>query len=110
MLNIDFFADARAYKGNNSTPTPVTPIKPVEPSVIVCPQNNNDSVKAEPLELFPENSGLAIAEDCKTLTYKGVSYIIPDYYNKKMIAKRDKKTIEMVLISLDLDYGELALK
>jgi hypothetical protein len=93
LLNIDFFADARAYITNNEglssapvkAPTLPTPTKP---------QVLN----------FPK---VFISEDCSTLKYAGNSYEIPSFYNKEMIKIRDKRTLEMVFISLELEAPEV---
>lgn len=105
MIDIDFFADAQEYlnnKGSNAQQeTPKTPV--VLTPVKLQPEPTKQE-KPKILELFPEVQGFTISEDCTTLTHQGITYTIPDFYNKRMIAQRDKKTLDMVFISLGLDY------
>lgn len=93
MLDLDFFADAKAYilqdkgqlAGSQEPPQNPTPIK-------------------QEVITFPK---ILISEDCNTLKYAGSSYEIPSFYNREMIKKRDKRTLEMVFISLELEAPEV---
>lgn len=104
MLNIDFFADARAYLENKEQKAQQA--KEEKPVVLEAVKPEPEPIKQEPakLILFPEIKDFSISEDLNTLTYQGKTYTIPSYYNKKMIKIRDKKTLDMVFISLGLNH------
>ena len=93
MLDIDFFADARAYLSQDkelleSSQEPPQPPTPTTQKVATFPK-------------------LFITEDNNYLKYGGKTYAIPSFYNRDMIKIRDKKTLEMVFISLELEPPQI---
>lgn len=104
MLDIDFFADARAYLEKKNQETQQT--EPKKPVTVEIVKPAPEPIEQEPENpfLFPELQDFFISEDISTLTYKNKTYAIPEYYNKEMIKNRDKKTLDMVFISLGLSY------
>lgn len=104
MIDIDFFADAQAYINNKDKSQQTTPPPPVVITPVKLEPEPPKVEETKPLDYFPEIQGFSVSDDCTTLTYNGKTYTIPDFYNKKMIKIRDRKTLEMVFISLDLAY------
>ena len=94
MLDVDFFADARAYIENREDEAEAQS-KPA--SMPIATQADKDN-------LPPVIQGLEIAEDCKTFTYKTNVYNIPDFYNKEMIRQKDSKTLDIIFKGLGLVY------
>lgn len=103
MLEIDFFADAVAYIDAHASETPSKPQQTQEHE-----EKAQDRIYIEP-EKQPafkpvtsplQNKAYNINLDKEIVTLKGVTYPLPDVFNKKMIEQGDKKTIEMMFIYL----------
>lgn len=99
MLEFDFFKDAIDYIDSKEK----LPQKPKEKPLVcfketglqkgpvLLGKNEQKQVGNKPYTI-DINKGL--------ITIKGQVYNIPSYYNRDMIKEGDKKTIDMVLISL----------
>lgn len=95
MLDFDFFEDARQYIADKQT-------NPIKAERVKQPE----AIERFEAQAPPKEKQYKLSDDLKTLTYKGCTYNIPDFYNKKMIKLRDVKTLEMIFISLGLNGVE----
>ena len=103
MLEIDFFADAVAYIDAHASDTPSKPQQTQEHVKTVTDNIYIEDVKQEALKPVTsplQNKPYKIDLSQGIVTLKGVTYPLPDVFNKKMLAQGDKKTIEMMFIYL----------
>lgn len=103
MLEIDFFADAVAYIDAHASDTPSKPQQTQEHVKTVTDNIYIEDKKQEALKPVTaplQNKPYKIDLSQGIVTLKGVTYPLPDVFNKKMLAQGDKKTIEMMFIYL----------
>ena len=101
MLNIDFFEDAIRYIDSKET-QPEPEAKPLI-QLKETGQASRPEVLAKPeavTEPEPRQKAYSIDINKNLITIQGQVCKIPSYYNRDMIKAGDKKTIDMVLISL----------
>lgn len=104
MLELDFFADARAYiDGKQNREAEHGDCKSAEPVPATKTLEQTENLIVD-YEVFPALSGFSIADDCKTFIYNNNVYTIPDFYNKEMIRQKDSKTLDMIFKGLGLVY------
>ena len=137
---IDYFSHSLAYIGNGDTPpvmptqktligeeapeskelpnfftfTGTEPAKAVTKPIEVQKVPEALKPKTDVLEKLPAPKcsyiSLEVSEDGAFIMLNKVLYTVPDFYNKKMIQQRDKKTIDMVLIGHGIDVNSLPLE
>lgn len=99
MEDLNFFEDAISYidsKAQRHAPEPEkAPIKLKETYREARPEPPAPEPEAE-----PEQKDYVINDKDFTITVLGNTYPIPTCFNKEMIYKRDKRTVEMALIYL----------
>ena len=99
----DFFADARAFINSpEDSASPSVDYKRTTPKEFKPTPKPEEKPDQKELCLY---TGLEVSEDGSTITLKGETLQVPEWYNKDLIKGRDKKTIDMVLIHYGYDIS-----